>query len=36
VAGGERHIASPLARRIAQISGVDLGSVKGTGRTAGS
>jgi pyruvate dehydrogenase E2 component (dihydrolipoamide acetyltransferase) len=29
--GGERVKASPLARRIARESGVDLGSVKGTG-----
>ncbi len=31
VAGGTRHIASPLARRIAQIAGVDLANVKGSG-----
>jgi len=30
-AGGVRHVASPLARRLAQISGVDLAAVKGTG-----
>ncbi len=29
--GRARNIASPLARRIAQITGVDLASIKGTG-----
>ncbi|MCG2839970.1 pyruvate dehydrogenase complex dihydrolipoamide acetyltransferase [Sandaracinobacter sp. RS1-74] len=28
---GERQIASPLARRVAQLAGVDLANVKGTG-----
>lgn len=28
---GARNIASPLARRVAQLSGVDLATVKGTG-----
>jgi pyruvate dehydrogenase E2 component (dihydrolipoamide acetyltransferase) len=28
---GARHIASPLARRVAQLRGVDLAAVKGTG-----
>jgi pyruvate dehydrogenase E2 component (dihydrolipoamide acetyltransferase) len=30
-ASGARNIASPLARRVAQLAGVDLSTVKGTG-----
>ena len=30
-ASGARNIASPLARRVAQLAGVDLSAVKGTG-----
>ena len=29
--GGARNIASPLARRVAQLAGIDLAAVKGTG-----